>query len=127
MTFKDLAKRIATCYNSLPALVDALRDGFASVEGGGSGGAFMDPSKVIYSNFTFDEEAHSWIATEDCILTDNMIAPSEGKASFIQIDTKQVFASYSAIDNPFIYIKKGQTVTYRAKSGSALKAYGILS
>ena len=35
MTFAELSKKIATCYNSLPALIDALRDGFASVEGGG--------------------------------------------------------------------------------------------
>ena len=48
MTFKDLAKRIATCYNSLPALIDALRDGFNEIEGGGNtSGAFIDTDNVI--------------------------------------------------------------------------------
>lgn len=47
MTFKDLAKRIATCYNSLPALVDALRDGFNEVEGGGSSDHYSTTEQKI--------------------------------------------------------------------------------
>lgn len=95
--------------------------------GGNVYGAFFDPDRVIYSAFTFDEDPHDWIATEDCILTDNLIPPNENnKACFIQIDGKQVQASYSKIDDPFVYVRKGQTVTYRAKSGSTMKAYGIL-
>lgn len=56
MTFKDLAKRIATCYNSLPALVDALRDGFNEVEGGGS-------SEHTYS--TTEQKIGKWIDGKD--------------------------------------------------------------
>lgn len=56
MTFKDLAKRIATCYNSLPALVDALRDGFNEVEGGGS-------SDIEYS--TEEKKIGKWIDGSD--------------------------------------------------------------
>lgn len=54
MTFKDLAKRIATCYNSLPALVDALRDGFNEVEAGGGGS-----SEINYS--TDEQVIGTWI------------------------------------------------------------------
>lgn len=54
MTFKDLAKRIATCYNSLPALIDALRDGFNEVEGGSSG---------YYS--TTEQKIGKWIDGKD--------------------------------------------------------------
>lgn len=32
MTFTELSKRIATCYNSLPALIDALKEGFSVVD-----------------------------------------------------------------------------------------------
>ncbi len=55
MTFKDLAKRIATCYNSLPALIDALRDGFNEVEAGGGGGS----SDIEYS--TEEKKIGTWI------------------------------------------------------------------
>ena len=101
------------------------------IVGGGSDGgvnvygAFLNPARVIYSAFTFDENPHDWVATEDCILTDNLIPPNQSTASFVRIDGKQVFATYSAVEDPFIYVKKGQTVTYRAKSGSIMKAYAI--
>lgn len=94
--------------------------------GGNVYGAFIDPSRVIYSAFTFDSSTHSWTATEDCILTDNMTPPDGSTAYFIRIDGKQVFAGYSTVEDPFIYVKKGQVVEYRAKSGSTMKAYGIL-
>jgi len=55
MTFTELSKKIATCYNSLPALVDALRDGFANVEGGGGGGS----SDIEYS--TEEKKIGKWI------------------------------------------------------------------
>lgn len=94
--------------------------------GGNVYGAFLDPSRVIYSAFTFDSSAHTWTATEDCILTDNMYPPDGSTVYFIRIDGKQVFAGYSTIEDPFVYVKKGQVVEYRAKSGSTMKAYGIL-
>lgn len=52
MTFAELSKKIATCYNSLPALVSTLRDGFANLEGGGS-------SDVEYS--TTERKIGKWI------------------------------------------------------------------
>lgn len=94
--------------------------------GGNVYGAFLDPSRVIYSAFTFDSSTHSWTATEDCILTDNMTPPDGSTAYFIRIDGKQVFAGYNTVEDPFVYVKKGQVVEYRAKSGSTMKAYGIL-
>ena len=96
------------------------------IEGGAVYGAFLNPDRMIYSAFTYDEEPHDWVAPEDCILTDNLLPPNQNKACFLQIDGKQVQASYSTIDNPFVYVRKGQTVTYRAKSGSAMKAYGLI-
>lgn len=93
--------------------------------GGNVYGAFLDPSRVVYSAFTFDSSTHSWTATEDCILTDNMTPPDGSTAYFIRIDGKQVFAGYSTVEDPFVYVKKGQVVEYRAKSGSTMKAYGI--
>lgn len=98
------------------------------ITGGGGNvyGAFLDPSRVIYSAFTFDSSTHSWTATEDCILTDNMTPPDGSTAYFIRIDGKQVFAGYNTVEDPFVYVKKGQVVEYRAKSGSTMKAYGIL-
>lgn len=59
MTFTELSKKIATCYNSLPALVDALRDGFANVEGGGGGGS----SDIEYS--TEEKKIGKWIDGSD--------------------------------------------------------------
>ena len=93
--------------------------------GGNVYGAFLDPSRVIYSAFTFDSSTHSWTATEDCILTDNMTPPDGSTAYFIRIDGKQVFAGYNTVEDPFVYVKKGQVVEYRAKSGSTMKAYGL--
>lgn len=93
--------------------------------GGNVYGAFLDPSRVVYSAFTFDSSTHSWTATEDCILTDNMTPPDSSTTYFIRIDGKQVFAGYSTVEDPFVYVKKGQVVEYRAKSGSTMKAYGI--
>ena len=58
MTFTELSKKIATCYNSLPALVDALRDGFANVEGGGGGS-----SDIEYS--TTEKKIGKWIDGSD--------------------------------------------------------------
>lgn len=97
-----------------------------NVEGGGNVyGAFIDPTRVVYSSFVFDSSAHTWTATEDCILTDNMLPPDSTTAYFIRIGGKQVFAGYSTVEDPFVYVKKGQVIEYRAKSGSSLKAYGI--
>lgn len=97
-----------------------------NVEGGGNVyGAFIDPTRVVYSSFVFDSSAHTWTATEDCILTDNMLPPDSTTAYFIRIGGKQVFAGYSTVEDPFVYVKKGQVVEYRAKSGSSLKAYGV--
>lgn len=98
-----------------------------NVEGGGGNvyGAFIDPTRVVYSSFVFDSSAHTWTATEDCILTDNMLPPDGSTAYFIRIGGKQVFTGYSTVEDPFVYVKKGQVVEYRAKSGSTMKAYGI--
>lgn len=77
MTFKDLAKRIATCYNSLPALIDALRDGFNEVEAGGGGGS----SDIEYS--TEEKKIGTWIDGSDVYMrvfdlgSDMTIMPSE--------------------------------------------------
>lgn len=87
-------------------------------------GLYLDTNNVIYSAFTFDDTEHSWTATSDCILTDNMWAPSNASAAFIRLDGKQVFATYD-LDNPFVYVKKGQVVSYRAKNTSIMKAYGV--
>lgn len=92
--------------------------------GGNVYGAFIDPDRLIYSAFTFDGSTHSWTATEDVILTDNMQPIDSSSATFIRIDGKQVFASY-VLDDPFVYVKKGQVVEYRGKSGSSMKAYAI--
>ena len=89
-------------------------------------GLYLDTNNVIYSAFTFDDTEHSWTATSDCILTDNMWAPSNASAAFIRLNGKQVFATYD-LDNPFIYVKKGQVVSYRAKSNSIMKAYGVVA
>lgn len=88
-------------------------------------GCFIDTDNVVYSAFTFDSSVHTWTATEDCILTDNMYPPDNTTAYFIRIDGKQVFAGYSTVEDPFVYVKKGQVVEYRAKSDSTMKAYGI--
>lgn len=93
--------------------------------GGNVYGVFIDTSRVVYSSFVFDSSAHTWTATEDCILTDNMSPPDSTTAYFIRIDGKQVFAGYSTVEDPFVYVKKGQVVEYRAKSGSTMKAYAI--
>ena len=93
--------------------------------GGTVYGAFLDPDRVVYSGFTFDSSTHSWTATEDVILTDNMTPPDGSTAYFIRIDGKQVFAGYNTVEDPFVYVRKGQVVEYRAKSGSTMKAYGI--
>lgn len=93
--------------------------------GGNVYGVFIDTSRVVYSSFVFDSSAHTWTATEDCILTDNMLPPDTTTAYFIRIGGKQVFAGYSTVEDPFVYVKKGQVVEYRAKSGSTMKAYAI--
>ena len=93
--------------------------------GGNVYGAFIDTDRVVYSGFTFDSNAQTWTATEDVILTGNMLPPDGSTAYFVQIDGVQVFAGYSTLENPFVYVKQGQVVTYRGKSGSTMKAYGI--
>lgn len=90
MTFKDLAKRISTCYNSLPALIDALRDGFNEVEGGGSSdieystterkiGKWIDGTTDVYeksydlSNISFSNSAvtiDSTLTSANCVIVD---------------------------------------------------------
>lgn len=88
-------------------------------------GLFIDADNVVCDTFTFDGTEHTWTATADCILTDNMYPPDGSTAYFIRIDGKQVFAGYSTVEDPFVYVRKGQVVTYRAKSGSSMKAYGV--
>ena len=95
------------------------------IKGGNVYGAFLNPDRIVYSGFTFDSSAHTWTATEDVILTGNMLPPDGSTAYFVQIDGVQVFAGYSTLENPFVYVKQGQVVTYRGKSGSTMKAYGI--
>lgn len=95
------------------------------IKGGNVYGAFLDPSRVIYSAFTFDNTEHSWTATEDVILTDDILPPSGSMAWYVRIDGKQVGAGYD-LGNLFVYVKKGQVVTYRAKSGSTMKAYALI-
>ena len=95
------------------------------IKGGNVYGAFLDPSRVIYSAFTFDNTEHSWTATEDVILTDDILPPSGSMAWYVRIDEKQVGAGYD-LGNLFVYVKKGQVVKYRAKSGSTMKAYALI-
>ena len=107
---------------------DAVNDKtVVDILGGGGNvyGAFIDPDRVVYSGFTFDSNTQTWTATEDVILTGNMLPPDGSTAYFVQIDGVQVFAGYSTLENPFVYVKQGQVVTYRGKSGSTMKAYGI--
>lgn len=125
----DMAQRAGLQFTgSCSVMDDAVNDKtVVNISGGGGNvyGAFLDPSRVIYSAFTFDSSAHTWTATEDVILTDNLHPVDGSTASYILIDGKGVFASYTFGD-PFVYVKKGQVVTYRGKSGSNMKAYGIL-
>ena len=124
----DMAQRAGLQFTgSCSVTDDAVNDKtIVNISGGGAVyGAFLDPSRVIYSAFTFDSSAHTWTATEDVILTDNLHPVDGSTASYILIDGKGVFASYTFGD-PFVYVKKGQVVTYRGKSGSNMKAYGIL-
>ena len=125
----DMAQRAGLQFTgSCSVMDDSVNDKtVVNISGGGGNvyGAFLDPSRVIYSAFTFDSSAHTWTATEDVILTDNLHPVDGSTASYILIDGKGVFASYTFGD-PFVYVKKGQVVTYRGKSGSNMKAYGIL-
>ena len=123
----DMAQRAGLQFmGSCSVTDDAVNDKtVVNISGGNVYGAFLDPSRVIYSAFTFDSSAHTWTATEDVILTDNLYPVDGSTASYILIDGKGVFASYTFGD-PFVYVKKGQVITYRGKSGSNMKAYGIL-
>lgn len=85
MTFTELSKKIATCYNSLPALVDALRDGFASVEGGGS-------SEHNYS--TEEQKIGKWIDGKDLYeITVSTTTPSTA-------DTSATIHAFASVINP---------------------------
>lgn len=90
-------------------------------------GLYLDPNNVINSSFIFDSTEHSWTATADCILTGNMVPHDGSTAYYVRLDGVQVFAGYSAVEDPFVYVKKGQVVTYRGKSGSSMKAYGVVA
>ena len=90
-------------------------------------GLYLDPNNIVYSSFIFDSTEHSWTATADCILTGNMVPPDGSTAYYVRLDGVQVFAGYSAVEDPFVYVKKGQAVTYRGKSGSSMKAYGVVA
>ena len=89
-------------------------------------GCFLDPNNIVYSAFVFDNTEHSWTAIEDCILTDNLWAPvADVTAAYVRLDGKQVFATYG-LEDPYVLVRKGQVVTYRAKSDSTMKAYGVV-
>ena len=90
-------------------------------------GLYLDPNNIVYSSFTFDSTEHSWTAISDCILTGNMVPPDSATAYYVRLDGVQVFAGYSTVEDPFVYVKKGQVVTYRGKSGSSMKAYGVVA
>lgn len=91
-----------------------------------SGGMFIDTSTVVKDDFTLDAQFHTWEATANCVLTGNCDAPDSSTAWVIQINDNQVGAGYQVMC-PFIYVKAGQTVKYRLKSTSALKAYALQS
>ena len=122
MTFKDLAKRIATCYNSLPALVDALRDGFNEVEGGES-------SEHTYS--TEEQKIGKWIDGKDLYeKTFRLTTPSEtGSPVIIQnisdlnIDTPvNIFGNVLNVPINF-YLEQSNNIACfvnTAKSGIAM-------
>lgn len=91
-----------------------------------SSAMFIDTDNVIKDDFTMDSQFHSWLATANCVLTGNCDAPDSSTAWVLQINDNQVGAGYQVMC-PFVYVKAGQTVKYRIKSTSALKAYGLQS
>lgn len=96
--------------------------------GGGGGnvyGAFIDANRVIYDSFVFDETEHAWTATSDCILAGYIDAPSTSRSCYVSINSVDVFIDYESHNGVFIPVKEGQIVTYLAKSGSVMKAYGL--
>ena len=95
--------------------------------GGGTNvlGAFIDTTNVIYDSFVFDGTEHTWTATSDCMLAGSMDAPSSSTSCYIEIDGIEVFIDYETHNGIIIPVKEGQTITYLAKSGSVMKAYGL--
>lgn len=94
---------------------------------GGIDGGFIDTNNVVKDDFISDGTAHTWIATEDCILAGILIANSQNSGAYISIDGIDTFVTYEYTNGngAFISVKKGQTIEYRAKSGSSFEAYGI--
>lgn len=97
---------------------------------GGIDGVFLDTDNVIYNQFTFDSTAHTWTATEDCILAGNLVALDAYTGAYIWVDNVTCFNTYENTSGNGFYIpiKRGQTITYRAKSGATnneMSAYGI--
>ena len=105
---------------------------------GGIDGVFPDLSNDLGVTFTFDSTQHTWEATEDCAIGWNLIAIDSGTGAYIDIidgaDSLRVFNSYEYQHGAggWALVKKGQTVSYRAKAStsgggfvSSMKAYGI--
>ena len=112
----------------MPSLYMNGRNYTGSGSGGGGGnvyGAFIDTNRVIYDSFVFDETEHTWTATSDCILAGYIDAPSTSHSCYVGINSIDVFIDYESHNGVFIPVKEGQIVTYLAKSGSVMKAYGL--
>ena len=97
---------------------------------GGIDGVFIDANDVIKNDFTFDGTGHTWTATEDCIIAGNLVAIDNYTGAYVWVDNITCFNCYEATSgNGFnIPVKKGQVVTYRAKTGATnnkMTAYGI--
>lgn len=92
---------------------------------GGIDGVFIDTGNVIKDDFTFDGNEHTWTATDDCILSGYIDPISSSSSAYISMGNVDLFIGYDTHNALFIPIKKGQTILYKAKSGSSMKAYGI--
>lgn len=92
---------------------------------GGIDGVFIDTGNVIKDDFTFDGNEQTWTATDDCILSGYIDPISSSSIAYISMGNVDLFIGYDTHNALFIPIKKGQTILYKAKSGSSMKAYGI--
>ena len=95
---------------------------------GGIDGVFIDINNLIKDDFILNGESNTWTATEDCILTGILIAMASNSSANISVGNDiYVFVTYQSSKGEGLYlpVKKGQTITYKAKTGSKMEAYGI--
>lgn len=157
MTLKDIAKQLTTAVQTVPNLVQILRDGFEQA----TAGSTVEVTQVVSTGTKIAS-----VKVDDN--TTDLYTPSASSAIFI--DTSNVIKDDFTMDAqfhtweasadcvltgncdapdsttawviqindkqvgagyqvmcPFIYVKAGQTVKYRVKSASNLIAYGLQS